>query len=239
MKQSLPHERLTETILRTVILKHDDAVQDEYTSRYREEIDVTIVRLATAYRTFQDAQDTMTLNVETGTVQLFIHAALGSLIQSTALLIRGYSIASLHMMRHVVESTAMAILCVDPRTGVSLEYNRNQSRFPVDSAPARLGRKKTAALLAESIGFERPGWVKTLETMGLFDKASHASVLTLALHVSLADGGGVFLGPAFDPAKEEEYAAEVSRRMTMAESLGDVSDALMRVLARRFPVVAA
>jgi len=95
-------------------------------------------------------------------VQLFIHTAYNSLISSLHLLVSGYPVGSGHLMRHFVESIAMALMCSDLRIGVYQAYAANRKHFDMASAPDRLKQKPVRRILESALGFDSDAWETVL-----------------------------------------------------------------------------
>jgi hypothetical protein len=137
------------------------------------------------------------------------------------------------MMRHFVESIAMAMLCADERTGVYQRYNANRSQFDVNSSLHLITKRANKKLLAESLGFDAGAWTTILEMVKLYDTLSHASVLALGFQMLFTEEGGLIVGAGFDPEKTEQYRSDFVRRRTAARSLQHIVPIILGVLPPR------
>ena len=175
-------DRVSEETIRSVVLSADLAIVAQFrVLRQRNRPAIRV--LAETYQGFQTAQGNLAAEERAATVQMFVHASINSVITSLHHLVHGYPIASAHMMRHFVESIAMAMLCADDRTGVYGRYRANRTQFDVNSALHLITKKNNKKLLADSLGFDADAWATILEMVKLYDKLSHASSLALGFQM--------------------------------------------------------
>ena len=226
-------DELTPDHIRNAIFGDNGVVQRRFRELFGEEIDRAIAALAKAHSEFQRLQAGIALEPRAATVQLFIHAAINSIIVSLHHLVSGYPISSGHMMRHYTESIAMALMCSDERTRVYKRYEADRKTFPVQKAPGMLRQNNIKNPLKESLGFEPDAWETILQIAALYGQLSHASALALGHQLMLTETGGLIIGAEFDPAKADVYGSDVVRRRSAAESLAHIIPIIMNVLPKK------
>jgi hypothetical protein len=122
-------------------------------------------------------------------------------------------------MRHYTESVALALLCLDPDSGVPQAMAAGKVPFPVQSAPHKLRQKKVRRVLKERIEFDAAAWDTVLQISKLYDEFSHSSLFALAHHQLLGQNNLFILGSEYDPARREFYRSDLVRRASAAEAL--------------------
>ena len=207
--------------IRDAVFGTNVTVHAQFRSHFGEELERAIAALTDGYREFQRLQSDVAVSE---------HAA--SVLASLHHLVSGYSIASGHMMRQFTESVAMALLCLDARTGVYAHYADHPDTYPVHRAPERLRRREVRRVLEERVEFLPDAWEVVLKMADLYDFFSHASVVALTFHTLRGPSGGAVLGAEFDAGKLELYRSDIVRRRSAAESLAQLAPVVMRALPR-------
>ncbi len=224
---------LTPEEIRNLVFDTNNQVYEKFKALCNDEIERAIEAIAQAHETFRDKQPKVVLDERTGTVQLFVHVAINSILSSLHHLVSGYPIAAGHLMRHFTEALAMALMCADEATGIYQVYDQHRSTYAVQSAPGRLRKKKIRRALEKSMKFDSAGWEGVLKLAKLYDELSHVSSLALAHQIIFSEEGGTVLGAEFDPEKKKHYRDDVIRRRSAAESLAHIIPIIMDTLPQK------
>ena len=139
----------------------------------------------------------------------FVYSAIALHINSMKLFLSGHMIAAGNLMRQVLESMAMALLCSSPSLGILDKFIRGH-----------FSTQKSIPVLikhANKLGLNKEAVKGLLRVQEVYHKYSHLSNLTLISFLSLETKADMYIGCSFDEGKVAGYRAEVTSRMAFAK----------------------
>jgi len=182
-------------------------------SRFREEFGDLIERfLDTSTRAIGGVHrfgEGLAKELRAAWVEAFLHSAFNSSLTSCHLFISGFQIPAGNLMRHYSEAYAMALLCSHHAIDVFERFDRDPTRFRVDTALGLVQRKRNREIL----GVNAQGWKTFDEISKFYDQYSHAGGLSLATQRKLSPPGGFIHGGEFDEGKRVAYRKELPLRV--------------------------
>lgn len=184
-----------------------DQERKEFLSRFELDVKEFEEKMAQAVVDWRAFDATIGTDEEKGFVSALIYTAVLLNVQSMKLLISGHIVAAGSLMRQVVESISLALLCSNKELGVLPRFMND--RYSTSDAVTHVGRK------AKQVGL-LPGGLESLQrAQQFYHKYSHVSLLTIASTMSM-QGKGIFVGASFDEGKLDVYRKEVASRVSLA-----------------------
>lgn len=216
------------------MLEDDTLARDAFMAKHGSHATRIAERLADFYIDFESRIAAWETSDRNKVVMQFIHTAGNSLVQSTNLLVAGMLAPSGNLVRSFAEAVAMALLCATPSTGVLEKYRAERGSYPVHTAVDRIQRANNSKALRTYLGFEAKAWQKFRESIRLFDKHSHASIIAVASHQRFGKrAAAIVVGTAYDPLKFAAYRHELAARKAAVKQLHQVLISLDDVLERK------
>ena len=215
-------DHVPEDLVASMVYSPNAETQARFRADHGEMIQRAIRGIYDAHSALERFRSHFKGDLRTGTIDLFLHSAVHSVLCATHHLVSGYPVAAGNMMRHHTEAVSMALLCLDQTSGVLEAFSANRKGFAVDNAPTRLRQRKRRQALKTLIEFDEEAWEKVLELNELYSALSHASALSLAHTLMLSTDTGMILGSEYDPSKSDAYAKDLRRCTTAAESLANL-----------------
>ena len=208
--------KLSRKDIADIVLNDTKQAREHFLKVFSAQTEEFIDNIARAYSCLSDL-DILPHDKRTGWVQIFIFSSFNSLLTSFHLPINGFLIPSGNLMRQWAEGMAMALLCCDTRINVFKTHETDPTHFSVQNAPDLVLRKSDAHIL----GINKRGWTKFQQMNDLYQKYSHASVLSLASMFKMDTDGGIIIGSEFDNGKISAYEKEIKRRISACSLLID------------------
>lgn len=224
---------LTEQAFRDILTGDNAEARDPFLKRFGRRINGIAHAAHVSYRSIDRIGRWAQETDRSRRVFLFMHSGLNSVVSSVNLLVNGYPLPAMHLMRHFGEACAMAILCFDPQSGVFEELERLGSQYPTHKALDRVARRSSASRLRTLLGLDTRKWHEFRELTAFYDKFSHASHLAMGFHIKFTQPQLLIVGSEFDPQKARQLSIELRRRRTALRSLSNVARALARALPQR------
>jgi len=198
-------------LIKEVVSEFPNSTKEEFENKYKNEITEFIYVMSVVYDEWKIFDKGMDGSEELAHVSSLIYGAINMHCISMHLFITGLPIASGNMYRQVIESVAMGFLCSKPSLGYLKKYAEN--KYSTNKAVRDVIKKHKILNLNHSA-------LQVLkESREFYDKFSHPTLLTTAMHMSLSKPGVLFVGSAYDSAKEPQYAKEISSRLGFAKTL--------------------
>lgn len=224
-------DQVTPSSIHKLVFNDSAAIRSEFLNRYAELVDRTEKGIAEAFTALSAFRAALELDRRNATVESFLYSAGYSLVAAFDHLVSGYPIAAGHMLRHFVESVAMALLCADEASQVFEAFSAEPRNFDVASVPTRLRSKKVRERLVKLVGFDAEAWELMLTHHSEYARRSHSTQLTIAFQTMLDTEVDRILGGEFDPAKDVAYRSDLRRIASAGESLRQLIAALTEGLA--------
>ena len=230
-------EEMTPEDVRGLAFDDNARVQAEFLSRWQHKIETACTAISGVHIALNAYRRSVETSPRSAAVEAFLHSGLYSLIAALHHLVSGYPIAAGHMLRHFIESVAMALLCADDKSNDLASWRANMSDYPVQKAPGKLLRKRVQSRLKALLGFEGQAWRQLLETTKTFDARSHATGLTIAHQNLFDEEERCVVGGEFDTDKVVAYEQDLDRITGAAGLLEQLAHALADALpaSRRAP----
>lgn len=224
---------VTPSSIHALVFRDDAQIRSEFLNRYPEQIERAEEGIAKAFEGLAVFHRTLEADLRNATIEGFLYSAGYSLVAALHHLVSGYPIATGHMLRHFVESMAMALLCADEASQVFEAFTAEPRKYPVASAPTKLRNRKVRSRLQELVGFDATAWELILKHYSEYSARSHSTQLTIAFQNMLDAENLRILGAEFDPAKDIAYQSDLGRIASAGESLHQLYLALAAALADR------
>ena len=201
-----------ETVISNIykeVTQDDSEVRGRYLTEFHAEIDNFVELMTNSYLRWQTLDNEIGQDERLGHVSAFTFSAITLHILSMKLFLTGHLIASGNLMRQVVESIAMALLCSSNSLGVLDKFIRGH--YSTQKAiPQVIKHSKT-------LNLKKGGLEDIKKAQTFYHSFSHPSRMTLASHMSFETDGGLYVGCSFDEGKIEQYKIEVGGRVNLAK----------------------
>lgn len=211
-------ERVTPDIVKELALADSGRARRYFLDTFPTECDRAFTGLAALHNAIQDFRESHSATSRTAVLEMFFHSMESSLLNALHHFLAGFPLSSGHMMRHYIESAAMALQCADPNLDVLERFHGDKGGYPVHKAPGGLLKNKIRRSLKELLDFDDAAWRIILQMVELYDKLSHATGLALAHQMHFEKNGMLFLGGDYDESKAAAYRGELTRIGSAAES---------------------
>lgn len=197
-----------EKILKEVC--QDDAeVRGRFLAEFGQEVDEFVQLMADAFLDWSTLDGNIGSDEKIGHVSAFVYSAITQHVLSMKLFLSGHIVAAGNLMRQVVESMAMALLCSSASVGVLDKFIRGH-----------FSTQKAIDLVIKhykKLGLKKEGLKNIQRTQIFYHGYSHPSRFTLASHMSFETKGTLYIGSSFDEGKMELYRKEVGGRLGLAK----------------------
>jgi hypothetical protein len=201
-------ETVIEKILKEV--SQDDAeVRDRYLGEFRHEIDEFVEVMAETFLRWYTLDDAIGPDERLGHVSEFAYSAITLHILSMKLFLSGHLVAAGNLIRQVVESMAMALLCSSASLGVLDKFIRGH--FSTQKAIVQVIKH------AKKLGLKKDGLKHIQKAQTFYHGYSHPSRFTLASHMSFESDGALYVGCSFDEGKIDQYRKEIAGRVGLTK----------------------
>ncbi len=195
--------------IRTVITQDIADVRDRFVTEFMDEIEEFVQHMTDAFLEWRSLDTEIGTNERLGHVSALVYSAITLHTLSMKLLLSGHIVAAGNLMRQVIESIAMGLLCSTPSLGVLDRYIKG--KYSTNKAVDQIIKHfKTVGIKRESL--------KDLQKAQVFyHQYSHPSLFTVASHICFDTEGALYVGSSFDEGKVEQYRKEVNGRLNLAK----------------------
>ncbi len=211
-----------EKILREVT--SDDAdVRSEYLTHFRSEVEQFSQVMAEAVVSWRGLESGAEDDARRAYVSAIVLTAITLNVNLMKLFISGQQIAAGNLFRQGLEAIALALLCsskdldVLPRF-MAGKYSTNHAIRDVNGQ-------------AKYLRLDKEAWKSFTVAQELYNSYSHPTMITIAAGASFS-GEESYVGSAFDSAKLEAYAKEVSGRLSLANVFTHFIDSVKANVAK-------
>ncbi len=217
----------------------DDKVRDRFLGEFRQEIDefaqhmadtilrwLTLLEVIGSHKRVNENMAAFSPNKNAflksheDYVVAFVYSAIALHIDSMKLFLSGHLIAAGNLMRQVLESMAMALLCSSPALGVLDEFIRGH--FSTQKSIPQLIKH------ANKLGLNQEVLKGIRGIQNLYNNYSHLSNLTLISFLSFETKADLYIGCSFDEGKVEGYRVEVASRVAFAKVFSNFIEVVSR-----------
>ena len=206
-----------ENILKEV--SQDDAeVRNRFLGEFQQEIDEFVQHMADAFLRWCALDEEIGPDARLGHVSAFVYSAITLHILSMKLFLSGHVVAAGNLMRQLVESMAMALLCSSASLGVLDKFI--QGHYSTQKAINHVIKH------AEKLGLKKEGLKDIQRTQNFYHDYSHPTRFTLASHMSFEAEGALYVGCSFDEGKVEQYRKEVDGRVGLSKVFSNFIEAV-------------
>lgn len=189
------------------IASNDEEIRAEFFKHFNSEIESFKEAMAFALQEWRSLDTNIQDDENLAYVSGLVHAAVTLHLLSLKLLLSGHTVASGNLMRQVLETIALALLCSGKNLGV-LELFVN-GKYRSNNA-IRDVKKHSECLMVNPESIEA-----IAEAQKFYHKYSHPSLLTLTAGYSFHDNG-LYVGASFDEGKLANYSKEINLRVAIA-----------------------
>jgi tRNA U55 pseudouridine synthase TruB len=205
---------------RTKILKEitsdDTNVRADYLKHFESDIEKFADAMAHAVVSWQSLHAEVKDNENLGQLSAWVITAISLHTLSMKLFVSGHIVAAGNLLRQVVETIALALLC-SAKLDV-IDKLRN-GRYSTTKAVEHLLRQ------AKQIGIDKEAVKALRDAQVFYHNYSHPTMHTIWAGVSSSDGVP-YVGASFDDEKMEIYAKEIERRLELASVFSNFVDAV-------------
>ena len=195
--------------IRKEVCQDDAEVRDRFLAEFTQEVDEFVQIMADAFLGWRTLDGNIGHNEKIGNVSAFVYSAITQHILSMKLFLSGHIVAAGNLMRQVVESMAMALLCSSASLGVLEKFIRGH--FSTQKAIDMVIKHY------KKLGLKKEGLEDIKRAQIFYHSYSHPSRFTLASHISFETAGALYVGSSFDEGKIEQYRKEVGGRLGLAK----------------------
>jgi hypothetical protein len=214
-------DKLSEYELRNIIFSNNDEVRKQYCDVFSSEIEKVIQYIYSAYDAYKKIENTFKREPRGSYVVAFLFNSIHSLIDSVSLLISGYLIPSGNLVRHSIESLAMAILISNKQLDVFGKFATDPDKFRTNQSLSLIESNKS------KFNINTNGWAKFKEMRDFFHMHSHPSGLSLLNFMRKTSSGWVVkFGADYDPKKKEIYLKEIQGRIMVAKYISNIVEGI-------------
>jgi hypothetical protein len=195
--------------IRTEITQDIAEVRDRFVIEFKDLIEEFVPHMADAYLKWRSLDSKIDKDERLGQVSALVYSAITLHILSMKLLLSGHIVAAGNLMRQVIESIAMALLCSVPSLGILDQHIRGKYQ----------SNKSVSQVIehANIIGVKLGALEDLKKAQKFYHQYSHPSLFTLASHVSFDTVGALYVGCSFDEGKVDQYRKEVIGRLNLAK----------------------
>lgn len=200
-------EEIRNTI--TAEIKSDDAeIRAEYFKHFKPDIEKFIDAMTSAFLEWRALDNNIHDDERRAYVSGLVHTSITLHLLSLKLFVSGHTVAAGNLMRQVIESIALALLCAGKNLGILEQFmegtyrTNNAIRDVKKHSPFLMLKQDGVSALADSQKF--------------YHQYSHPTRLTLAAGISWTEKG-LYVGASFDEGKLEAYSKEINSRVGLAE----------------------
>ena len=204
------------------VTREDRSVRQDYVRAFSTEAQEFANVMGDTLALWSDAYASIQHDEKKKKVLALVYVSLSLHVASMKLFMSGHQIAAGNVMRQVVESVALTLLCASKELNVldrfdKDAYSAKNAIRDLKKCANRLHLKKSALLALE-------------QSQLFYSRFSHPSKMTLGTFESF-EGEGIFVGAAYDPGKLKHYKVEVANRLKLAKVCPSFLQTVLRNLA--------
>lgn len=211
-------DKLNKVDFRKLVFTSNTKVRKKFKDFFSHEIESFIESIFVAYTAYKLIDEKCKGDKQKSYTAAFLFNAINNLVNSFNLLISGYLVASDNLMRHFMESSAMAILVSSKNLVYFERFTQEGNKFPVHKSLTFVSKN------LNKLKIKHENWDKFIKLKRFYDLSSHPSAFALASIFNFSRKGGVAIGTDFDPVKLIPYRKEIEGRISAAKCLKNIID---------------
>jgi len=193
----------------TYEIESDDAeIREEYLRHFKPNIEKFVNAMGHAFQEWRTLDNNIKNDEKRAYVSGLVHTSITLHLLSMKLFVSGHTVAAGNLMRQVLESISIALLCAGKNLGVLEQFMAGTYR--ANNAIRDVTKHSKNLMLKED------GVQDITNSQKFYHQYSHPSLLTMAVGISWS-GKGLYVGASFDEEKLEAYAKEIDSRVGLAE----------------------
>jgi len=208
--------KLNKSDFRKEIFSNNNRVRKKFNKAFHSEIVRFLDAVFRAYKAYICIHEKCKKDKRRLYFAAFLFNALNNLVSSFHLLISGYVVSSGNLMRHFMESSAMAILLSNKDLDYFERFQQEGNKFPVHKAVEYVSKN------VDKLKINPTSWHNFIETGRFYNLSSHASAFALANMFHFSGKGIMVIGADFDSGKLIPYRKEIGGRISAANCLENI-----------------
>lgn len=200
------------------VFQDNPEVRERFVKEFKPQLDEFVENMADSLLRWNDFNNYIGQSERLGYASGFIYSAIWLNILSMKLLVSGHIVAAGNLMRQVLESIAMSLLCSSTSIGVHDKFIQGQ--YKTCKALPDLEKH------SEKLNIYKGAVDDLIASRDWYHQYSHPTKLTLASFISFETEGGLYVGCAFDEGKIEAYKSEVNGRVELTKTFASFIDAV-------------
>ena len=210
--------------LLTELISDDAEVRAKYLSHFEANANEFVDALSHAFMKWRSLDAELQGNEKRAYISALVHTAISLHFLSLKLFLSGHAVAAGNLMRQVVETISLGILCSGKDLGI-LERVMEDKYSTSDAVRDLLRHSQNLGLSGEGVQALR-------KTQKFYHQYSHPTLLTMSTFSSFSERGGLYVGAAFDDGKIDAYRKEVSARVSLAKVFPNFVDGVIANVAK-------
>jgi hypothetical protein len=218
------------------LFHNNTEILNEFSDQFSKELLEFAELFSKAYRNHLELDRLIkdTENLQIAYVSGLTYLLLDNLLTSVKLFILGYQIPSGNLMRQVLESVALAILCsLKDKITISIKKKKTKeihfytSFFNQESEAKSSLALKYLEANSDKIGINKNA-IETLKVLrSFYHNFSHPGELSLATLISFEKRGKLYICGSFDEGKIVQYKKELIQRINFCKVLPNIIQGLI------------
>lgn len=200
----------------------DPEVINSFLALYKDQIDAFVENMAKSMVAWNGLEAMLINNEKIVYVVNIAYCAIMLNVQSLKLFLSGHQVASGNLLRQVLESVSMALLCSGKSLPILDQFLND--RYSTKNAVRDVRR------YSADLGLRKEGVLALANAEGFYHKFSHFSKLTVGVSTSFSEQG-LYVGASFDEAKIKGYDSEIKNRLNLSSVFPNFLAAVSRNLS--------
>jgi len=201
-------EEAKETIFKELMFD-DSEVRDDYLALFEADTRTFADFMAQAFVRWRSFNNEVKGDDRKAHVSALVYSAVTLHILSLKLFLSGHTVAAGNLLRQVIESIALALLCSGKDLDVLVRFMEDKYSSTVAVRDV-LRHAKKLSLKGDALEALK-------NSQEFYHKYSHVTKMTIAIGMSFSEKGELYVGASFDKGKVEAYTREVKGRVSLAE----------------------
>ncbi|MFA6283813.1 MAG: hypothetical protein WCT30_00080 [Desulfurivibrionaceae bacterium] len=192
----------------TEITSDDAEIRAEYFKHFKPDIEKFIDAMARAFLEWRALDNNIHADERRAYVSGLVHTSITLHLLSLKLFVSGNTVAAGNLMRQVLESIALALLCAGKNLGILEKF--------MDGTYRTNNAIRDVKVHSNFLMLKPDGVAALADSQNFYHQYSHPTLLTLAAGISWTEKG-LYVGASFDEGKLEAYSKEINSRVGLAE----------------------
>ncbi len=216
MKTSMKTLEEANKAILTNVISDDAEVRGKYLDIFGPEVNLFSIAMAKAFINWRSLDDKIENNEKLAYVSALVFTAINLHIISMKLFLGGFQVASGNILRQVIETISLSLLCSNREIGILESFTKR--KYNSNNAIKDLKRNKKKLNLTDD-------GLRSIETAQIFyHKFSHPTQLSVGTGVSFSNDDLMYIGSCFDEGKIDFYRKEMDGRIALAKIFDNFID---------------